>query len=281
MLKEIFENEIIPIKDWINASVEKVLESAASSSASSITKINAFIAKINSFVCSIDPIIILILFALLAYKMVNIKFAIIGSILMVLLGLIGMWNNTMITLVIVLIAFFTCIVIGVPIGIIMSTSRLLERIMNPILNTLQTAPAFVYLVPSVMIFGIGSFSGIMVTVIFSFPPIARFTNIGIREVPKELIEVSQAFGLSRIKTLIRVQLPLAKRTIYGGMNQTLMMALSMVVVASMIAVQGLGQVVLQGIGNMNIGMALVGGFGIVILATILDALTQSMNKKKK
>ena len=146
---------------------------------------------------------------------------------------------------------------------------------------MQTTPAFVYLVPIVMLFGIGNVPGVVVTIIFALPPLIRLTNLGIRQVPVDLIEASRALGASSTQLLLKVQLPLAMPTIMAGVNQTLMLCLSMVVIASMIAVGGLGQMVLRGIGRLDMGLATVGGVGIVLLAVTLDRITQAMGEKKR
>lgn len=152
------------------------------------------------------------------------------------------------------------------------------KIIRPLLDAMQTTPAFVYLVPIVMLFGIGNVPGVVVTIIFALPPIVRLTILGINQVPADLIEASRSFGASPRQLLFKVQLPLAMPTIMAGVNQTLMLALSMVVIASMIAVGGLGQMVLRGIGRLDMGLATVGGVGIVILAIILDRLTQAVGR---
>ncbi len=166
-------------------------------------------------------------------------------------------------------------------GIWSAKSDTVDRTIRPILDAMQTTPAFVYLIPIVMLFGIGNVPGVIVTIIFALPPLIRLTNLGIRQVPEDLIEASRSFGASSKQMLFRVQIPVAMPTIMAGINQTLMLALSMVVIASMIAVGGLGQMVLRGIGRLDVGLAAVGGLGIVLLAVILDRLTQSMGKKDK
>ncbi|MDR2224660.1 MAG: ABC transporter permease subunit, partial [Providencia sp.] len=171
-----------------------------------------------------------------------------------------------------------CIVIGLPLGIWLARSERAAKIIRPLLDAMQTTPAFVYLVPIVMLFGIGNVPGVVVTIIFALPPIIRLTILGIKQVPADLIEAAESFGASPRQMLFKVQLPLAMPTIMAGVNQTLMLALSMVVIASMIAVGGLGQMVLRGIGRLDMGLASVGGVGIVILAIILDRFTQSLGQ---
>jgi glycine betaine/proline transport system permease protein len=174
-----------------------------------------------------------------------------------------------------------CLVLGLPTGIWLARSDRAAQAMRPLLDAMQTTPAFVYLVPIVMLFGIGNVPGVVVTIIFALPPLIRLTNLGIRQVPADLVEAARAFGASPRQLLLKVQLPLALPTIMAGVNQTLMLALSMVVIASMIAVGGLGQMVLRGIGRLDMGLATVGGVGIVLLAIILDRMTQSLGRQER
>jgi glycine betaine/proline transport system permease protein len=176
---------------------------------------------------------------------------------------------------------FFCFLMGLPLGIWLARSQSAAKIIRPMLDAMQTTPAFVYLVPIVMLFGIGNVPGVVVTIIFALPPIVRLTILGIQQVPEELIEAGHAFGASPKQMLYRIQLPLAMPTIMAGVNQTLMLSLSMVVIASMIAVGGLGQMVLRGIGRLDMGLAAVGGLGIVILAILLDRITQTIGKNKR
>lgn len=227
-----------------------------------------------------DVLVILILTGLALY--VSGRSLAIGTLLsMVAIGAIGAWPEAMITLSLVLTSVFFCIVIGLPIGIWLSRSDRALHLTRPVLDAMQTTPAFVYLVPIVMLFGIGNVPGVVVTIIFALPPLIRLTNLGIRQVPEDLVEAARAFGASPRQLLFKVQLPLAMPTIMAGVNQTLMLALSMVVIASMIAVGGLGQMVLRGIGRLDMGLAAVGGLGIVLLAIVLDRLTQSMGTSQR
>ncbi|MDK1015833.1 glycine betaine/L-proline ABC transporter permease ProW, partial [Cronobacter sakazakii] len=197
---------------------------------------------------------------------------------LILIGAIGAWSQAMVTLALVLTALLFCVVIGLPLGIWLARSPRAAKIIRPLLDAMQTTPAFVYLVPIVMLFGIGNVPGVVVTIIFALPPVVRLTILGINQVPEDLIEAARSFGSSPRQMLFKVQLPLAMPTIMAGINQTLMLALSMVVIASMIAVGGLGQMVLRGIGRLDMGLATVGGVGIVILAIILDRLTQAVGR---
>lgn len=193
---------------------------------------------------------------------------------------IELWELTMKTFALVTTATVIALVIGIPLGIWMSRSNRLNKGMRPILDFMQTMPAFVYLIPAVYFFDLGPVPGAVATVIFAMPPIVRLTSLGIRQVPKEVIEASRAFGCTPSQMLFKVQIPLAKPTILAGLNQTIMLSLSMVVISSMIGSGGLGDIVLKGITQMKIGVGFEGGLAVVILAMILDRITQSIGKPK-
>ena len=197
----------------------------------------------------------------------------------ILIGLFGMWDDTMRTLAIVVVSTLICIVIGIPIGILMAKNNLAHKIILPILDLMQTIPQFVYLIPVVMLFGLGKIPGLIAISVFAIPPVIRFTNIGLREVDKNLKETAQALGLKRFHILRLVELSLARNVILGGVNQTVMMALAMVVIASMIGVRGLGAQVMQSIGNGYLGLGVISGLSIVALAIIMDRAIQSYNKR--
>ena len=197
----------------------------------------------------------------------------------ILIGLIGMWDDTMRTLAIVLVSTFVCIVIGIPIGILMAKNNLAHKIILPILDLMQTIPQFVYLIPVVMLFGLGKIPGLIAISVYAIPPVIRFTDIGLREVDKNLKETAQALGLKPLHILRLIELSLARNVILGGVNQTVMMALAMVVIASMIGVRGLGAQVMQAIGNGYLGLGVISGLSIVALAIIMDRAIQSYNKR--
>jgi glycine betaine/proline transport system permease protein len=221
-------------------------------------------------------VIILVLTGLLVWKIAGTKlavFAVLG-----LLATIGMnvWQETMATVALALSGTMVSLLFAIPLGILASQSNTAERIIRPILDFMQTLPSFVYLIPAVMFFGMGKVAALVATMIFAMPPAVRLTNLGIREVSPEMVEAARAYGASRWQTLGDVQLPLALPTIMAGINQCIMMALSMTVIASMIGAGGLGLVVLRSMQTLDIGMGTVGGLGIVILAIILDRLTESI-----
>lgn len=197
------------------------------------------------------------------------------TLALVAIGVFGMWNDAMSTLSMILVSAALAIVLGVPVGILMSRSDRLQSFVTPLLDIMQTMPAFVYLIPVVMLLGIGRIPGLIAVVIYSIPPIIRLTNLGIRLVDREVLEAATAFGSTRWQRLIDVQVPLALPTIMAGVNQTIMMALSMVVIAAMIGVRGLGQPVLQSITNQYFTLGLLNGLAIVFLAIIIDRITQA------
>ena len=231
---------------------------------------------------NIPPVIFIIFVALLAFFVTGKKWglAVFSIVGLWLIYNQGHWDDLMNTVTLVLLASILSIIIGVPIGILMAKSKTANAIFKPILDFMQTMPAFVYLIPAVAFFGIGMVPGVFASLIFATPPTVRFTNLGIRQVPKELVEASDAFGSTGAQKLFKVELPMAKSTIMAGINQTVMLALSMVVIASMIGAPGLGREVLSSLQRAQVGTGFVAGLGIVILAIIIDRLTQNINKKK-
>lgn len=198
-----------------------------------------------------------------------------AMVLLGFIGVLGMWDDTMKTLAMIFVCTVLALVLGVPMGIAMSRWDRLQRIVNPALDILQTMPSFVYLIPVVMILGIGRVPGLIAVVMYAIPPVIRFTNLGIRLVDKDLLEVADAYGASMWQRLRFVQLPLALPTIMAGVNQTIMLSLSMVVIASMIGVPGLGQPVLKAISNQYFTMGILNGLAIVGIAMLFDTVSQS------
>ncbi len=196
-----------------------------------------------------------------------------------LIGYFGMWDNTMRTMSIILVCTMLSIFIGIPVGIAMARSDRVQSLVTPILDIMQTMPAFVYLIPVVMLLGIGKVPGVIAVIIYAIPPVIRLTNLGIRLVDKEVLEAATAYGATPFQRLYQVQLPLAMPTIMAGINQTIMMALAMVVIASMIGVKGLGQPVLKSITNQYFTMGLLNGLAIVVLAIIFDRVSQAYAKR--
>ena len=225
------------------------------------------------------PLIILAILILVYIGSRSIYLTIGSLIALLLIGYFGMWEDTMSTVSIIGVCTFMSIGLGIPIGIAMSISDRARAAITPILDVMQTMPSFVYLIPVVMLLGIGKIPGLLAVIIYAIPPIIRLTDLGIREVDKEVLEAADAFGANKAQKLFRVQLPLALPTIFAGINQTIMMALAMVVIASMIGVKGLGQPVLKAITNQYFTMGLLNGLAIVALAIIFDRVSQSFGKR--
>ena len=220
----------------------------------------------------------IIIIGILAWKLAGKKIAIYSIISLTLIGFVGAWEQAMVSLALVVTAVLFCLMVGIPVGVISAKNDPLERVIRPLLDVMQTLPSFVYLVPVVMLFGIGEVPGVIATIIFAIPPLIRLTNLGIRQVSPEVTEAAIAFGSTPWQVLWEAQIPLAMPTILAGVNQAILMALSMSVVTSMIAVPGLGQMVLQGVGRLDVGLAAVGGLGIVLLAIMLDRMTQAISQ---
>ncbi|MUK39706.1 glycine betaine/L-proline ABC transporter permease ProW [Aliivibrio fischeri] len=269
-----FEEAVLPVDTWVESGLNWLVEHGRPLFQAIRVPIDFILSSFETALVSTPaPFMLLILF-LLAWQFSNLKLGVSTAISLLFIGLIGAWSQAMTTLALVMTSVFFCLLIGLPMGIWLARSRTAAKFIRPILDAMQTTPAFVYLVPIVMLFGIGNVPGVVVTIIFALPPVVRLTILGIQQVPTDLIEAGHSFGANKKQMLYRIQLPLALPTIMAGVNQTLMLSLSMVVIASMIAVGGLGQMVLRGIGRLDMGLAAVGGLGIVILAILLDRITQ-------
>lgn len=209
----------------------------------------------------------------------NWRTAALVAALIVAIGLLGVWNDAMATIALMVVATLLSIVIGIPAGIVMSRSNRLRALILPVLDIMQTMPIFVYLIPFVMLFGPGKIPALLATIVFAVPPVIRLTDLGIRQVDDEIVEASRAFGASPRQQLWQVQVPLALPSIMAGVNQTTMMALSMVVIASMIGAGGLGYQVLQGIQRLEVSRGLMAGLGIVLLAVVFDRIAQAYGRR--
>ncbi|WP_219951779.1 glycine betaine/L-proline ABC transporter permease ProW [Dickeya zeae] len=277
-LMDPFQHAWIPLDRWVTEGIDWLVLHFRPLFQGIRVPVDVILTGFQQLLTSVPAPIAILVFSLLAWQIASFGMGVATLLSLIAIGAIGAWSQAMVTLALVLTALFFCIIIGLPLGIWLANSDRAARIVRPLLDAMQTTPAFVYLVPIVMLFGIGNVPGVVVTIIFALPPIVRLTLLGIRQVPADLVEAAQSFGASPRQMLFKVQLPLAMPTIMAGINQTLMLALSMVVIASMIAVGGLGQMVLRGIGRLDMGLASIGGVGIVILAIILDRLTQSLGR---
>ena len=227
------------------------------------------------------PIILIIILAALAWWVAKKGVGIFTLIGFFLITTMGLWESTMETLSLVITAVIIALAIGIPVGIWASKNNVVDKVVRPILDFMQTLPAFVYLIPAVLFFKLGQVPGVIATLIFSLPPAVRLTNLGIRQVPVNVREAAIAFGSTNGQMLFKVELPTALPTILAGVNQTIMLALSMVVIAGMIGAGGLGNVVLKGITQLKIGLGFEGGLAIVILAIFLDRVTQALGTKSQ
>ncbi|WP_431030253.1 ABC transporter permease [Lysinibacillus sp. LZ02] len=272
----------IPVADTVETVMDLLTDTFASFFKSLQLSGTFLMEGLTGLLAAIPPILFILLIALLAYIATR---KIFGLPLFSVIGLLfiynqDLWNQLMNTITLVLFASIIAIILGVPIGILMSKSKVAEGIIKPILDFMQTMPGFVYLIPAVAFFGIGVVPGVFASVIFALPPTVRFTNLGIRQVPKELVEAADSYGSTGKQKLFKVELPLAKSTIMAGINQTVLLSLSMVVIASMIGAPGLGREVLSALQRAQVGNGFVAGLSLVIFAIIADRLTQSFNKKK-
>ena len=225
------------------------------------------------------PIIILVIGILAWFGSRSWKLVVGSAVAFMLIGYFGMWNDCMATVAIITVCTIICIAVGIPIGVLMSKSDRVEKAIIPVLDMMQTIPSFVYLVPILMLLGIGKVPGLIAVCIYAIPPVVRLTNLGIREVDKETLEACDSYGATPFQKLTTVQIPLSLPTIFAGVNQTIMMALAMVVIASMIGVKGLGVPILRAISNQYLALGLLNGLAIVALAIIFDRITQEYGRR--
>ncbi len=274
-----FEDKVIPLDAWVSQAVDWLVEDYRHIFQTIKWPVEQTLNGLDAGLNALHPLIVIAVIVIAAYRSAGKGLAIFSVVTLVLIGLLGLWEDTMTTLAMVLSSVVFCTLVGVPLGIWAGRSNRFNTILRPLLDAMQTTPAFVYLVPIVMLFSVGNVAGVLATIVFALPPVIRLTSLGIRQVHPELIEAAQAFGATRWQVLRRVQIPLAMPTIMAGLNQTIMMALSMVVIAALIGAGGLGSPVILGLNTLDIGQAVIGGLGIVLIAIILDRITQAMAQK--
>ena len=275
-----FLRHALPVASWIDTFTEWLTTTFAGLFSFLQTVGEAMMNGMTGMLMLVPPLVFIPLLALFMFIISKKK---IGLTVFTLLGLLfvynqGLWTNLMNTVTLVIVASLVSIIIGIPLGILMAKSSIANKIITPILDFMQTMPSFVYLIPAVAFFGIGMVPGVFASVIFALPPTVRFTNLGIKQVPEDLSEAAEAFGSTGWQKLFKLELPLAKQTIFAGINQTTMLALSMVVTASMIGAPGLGEGVLAALQRAEIGSGFVSGISLVILAIIIDRVTQNLNQ---
>lgn len=271
----------IPLGDWIENSLNWLTTEYSNVTRGIADVTVASIDTLNDALMWLPPGVLLLIIAGLCWWIANYRLAIGAAAGLALIWNMGLWIPMIETLTLVVIATLVAVVIALPVGIAAALSERLYKLIMPVLDFMQTMPAFVYLIPAIPFFGIGSMSAIFATVIFSMPPAIRFTTLGIRQVPGELIEAADSYGATRTQKLFKVQLPMSLPTVMAGINQTIMLALSMVVIAAMIGASGLGSEVWRAIQRLRPGDGFEAGIAVVILAMLLDRLTQSLRKKRK
>ena len=271
----------IPLGDWINSGVDQFLAVAGNSLDSFSDKVDILVNGLYNGLEFLPWWLLILIVAAVSWKVSGWKLAIGSALGLGLIYNLGLWSDLLNTITMVIFAAVISVLIGIPLGIAAGRSNSFHRIITPILDFMQTMPSFVYLIPALMFFGLGKFAAIFATVIFAMPPVIRLTDLGIRQVPIDLIEVGEAFGSTPTQLLFKIQIPVAMPTILAGLNQTMMLSLSMVVITAMIGAGGLGAGVLYAIGQMQIGMGFENGIAVVILAIILDRLSQAIGRSKR
>ncbi|MCF4099382.1 ABC transporter permease [Maritalea mediterranea] len=269
-----------PLRFWLDDGLNWVVRHWGDEFEAAAYPLLVMLNSIEDWLLMVPWWLIILAFAALAYGATRSKaLPIIVVVGLVFMGLMELWEDSVETMALMISATLTAIVFSIPLGIVMARSEIVQRVVTPILDLMQTMPSFVYLIPTVMIFGPGKIPALLATIVYAAPPLVRLTNLGIRQVEPNVMEAAQAFGASPRQRLFGVQIPLALPTILAGVNQTTMMALAMVVIASMIGAGGLGYQVLQGIGRLEVSRGVFAGLGIVVLAIIFDRITQAYGKQ--
>ncbi|WEY40845.1 choline ABC transporter permease subunit [Paraburkholderia sp. SUR17] len=271
-------SEIIPLGRWVDDSVHYLLDHDASTFDAIGKGIESFAALIEHGLQAVPMWAMMALFIGIGLWRVGWRFAIFVTLSLLLIYATGFWDQTVVTLGLTLSSTLISLVFGIPLGIWTAKNRHVALMVRPVLDLMQTMPAFVYLIPAAMLFGLGRVPGILSTVIFAMPPAVRLTSLGIRHVNREIVEAGQAFGCTPWQLLYKVQFPSALPSIMQGVNQTIMMALSMVIIASMVGAGGLGNDVLASIQRLDIGLGFESGLSVVLLAIILDRITESFGR---
>ena len=270
-----------PIENAIDESISWITRNGAFIFDPTSDLILDFLIRLESILLWIPWPVVIITIGWISWKTAGRSIMIFSVTALVTLGIFDLWDSTMETIALITVAVLLSIVIAIPTGIIASRSDKVDIVLRPVLDGMQTMPSFVYLVPAIMFFGIGNVPAVIATIIYSVPPAIRLTNLGIRQVSAETIEAARSFGTTNRQLLIKVQIPMAVPTIMAGINQTIMMAVAMAVIASLVGAGGLGEDVNRALGRIEPGAALLAGLGIVFLAIIVDRITQSAAKKRQ
>lgn len=267
------------IGDWVESVVEWLTDNFGLLFDLIDNAIGALIGGLEDLLAWPPPFLLAIIFAVIAWRVRSLGFGVFTLAAFSLIESIRLWDDAMLTLSLVLVSSLVAVLIGIPAGIAAGRSTTVGAILRPGLDFMQTMPAFVYLIPAIIFFGIGTVPGAVATIVFAMPPAVRLTELGIRQVDREVVEAGHAFGSTPMQILARIQTPLAMPTIMAGINQVIMLALSMVVIAGIVGAGGLGAVVFRGITRLNIGLGFEGGLAVVILAIFLDRVTGAIGDK--
>ena len=268
----------LPIAEWIEKYVKEWLFEQRPLFKKLSVPIDNVLNSLDFFFNFVPLPLVIIFFTFAAYKKNSLKFAVFTFLSLIFIDLLDIWEETMTTMAMIITAVIFCCFIGIPLGILSSRSNFFEASLRPVLDVMQTIPSFVYLIPVVMLFGVGLTPGVVAIIIFALPPVIRLTNLGLRQVSKGVIDAGKALGCNKFTILLKIELPLALKSILAGVNQTLMLSLSMAVIAALIGAGGLGLTVYVALGRLDIGQAFVGGLGIVLIAIIFDRITQKLVK---
>lgn len=282
-ISDLFMNEdkdVLPLGAWVNDGVKVLLNQGGGFFDAIGQVVDNFAGQIEAAFLALPSWLGILMVVALGVWRLKWRFGLFTLLGLLVIRLTGFWDQTMVTLALVFSATFISLIVGVPLGILSARSNHFNALMRPVLDFMQTMPAFVYLIPAAMVFGLGRVPGILATVVFAMPPVVRLTALGIRQVNKEQVEAGQAFGCTSTQLLWKVQLPIALPTLMAGVNQTIMMALSMVIIASMVGAGGLGNDVLSSIQRLDIGLGFESGLSVVLLAIILDRLTESFGVRR-
>lgn len=282
-LKDLFadsDRRLLPLGALVNDGVKFLLKQGSGLFDAVGNVVDKFAAQIESAFLAVPSWLLILLVVAVGIWRLKWRFGLFALASLLVIRVTGFWDQTMVTLALVFSATLISLAVGVPLGILCARSDRFNALLRPVLDFMQTMPAFVYLIPAAMLFGLGRVPGILATVVFAMPPVVRLTALGIRQVNKEQVEAGQAFGCTPLQLLWKVQLPIALPTLMAGVNQTIMMALSMVIIASMVGAGGLGNDVLSSIQRLDIGLGFESGLSVVLLAIILDRLTESFGTRR-
>jgi glycine betaine/proline transport system permease protein len=271
----------IPLAEWTESGVDWITETFDGAFDLLDSAIDLIIGSLEFVLLSPPALVMVVILGVIALLLAGWRVALFTVLGLLFVISLDLWEAAMQTLALVLAATVVALAIGIPIGIIAAKSAAVEGAIRPVLDVAQTMPAFVYLVPIVVLLGIGAGPALIATVIFAMPPAVRLTMLGIQQVPKDTVEAAHAFGATPWQTLVKVELPLSLKTIMAGVNQVIMLSLSMVVIAGLAGAGGLGEPVVTGLSQLNVGISFVGGVGIVVIAIMLDRVTRAMTKEDR